>query len=150
LAIPGSTMALFSTLLLFLAANIDAASSLSYLKLHGPAGLPLDASHPLQPSLASFSIETGFFESFFGNSTAPNQLSLDLLGNLAVRTGVPAEIRIGGITADSTYWDPTQEVSLFNFIDSTGALRNTTLGPQFWKSIGLLPKGTKIVMNLVN
>ncbi|KAF4614197.1 hypothetical protein D9613_007775 [Agrocybe pediades] len=141
-------MTMFTTLLLVLAAHLDAVLSLSTLKLSGPANLPNDASHALQPSLASFSIETGFFETFFGNATAPNQLSLNLLENLKARTGVPAEIRIGGITADSTYWDPGQKVALFNFIDSTGALRNTTLGPQFWKSVGLLPTDTKIVMNL--
>ncbi|KAF8149874.1 glycoside hydrolase family 79 protein [Crassisporium funariophilum] len=123
-------------------------ASLSTLKLKGPSSLPLDASHVLDPALASFSIETAFFEEFFGNVSSPNQLSLDLLANLKARTGTPAEIRIGGITADSTYWDAAQDVALFNFIDKTGALQNTTIGPAFWESVGLLPTGTKVIMNL--
>ncbi|PPQ71187.1 hypothetical protein CVT24_010005 [Panaeolus cyanescens] len=118
------------------------------IKLSGPPTIPADASHALHPALGSFSIETAFFEEFIGNASAPNRLSLDLLENLRARTGVPAEIRIGGITADSTYWRPNQKESLVNFIDATGALRNTTIGPNFWESIGLLPEGTQITMNL--
>ncbi|KAG1870631.1 glycoside hydrolase family 79 protein [Suillus subalutaceus] len=97
-------------------------TSLPKLTLSGPASLPIDATPPLNPALASFKLKE--------------------------RTGVPAEVRIGGITADSTFWDPNQEAALSNFIDSTGALVNTTLGPQFWNSVKLLPEGTKIVMTL--
>ncbi|KAF5327825.1 hypothetical protein D9619_004932 [Psilocybe cf. subviscida] len=125
-----------------------ARASLSSLKLQGPASLPPDASSTLQPALASFSIETAFFEEFFGNVSAPNTLSLNLLQNLKDRTGVPPEIRIGGITADSTHWNAAQPVALSNFIDSSGALHNTTLGPAFWKSVQLLPDGTKVIMTL--
>ncbi|KAG2756888.1 glycoside hydrolase family 79 protein [Suillus brevipes Sb2] len=123
-------------------------TGLSKLTLSGPASLPMDATLPLNPALASFSIETAFFEEYIGNQTIPNNLSRSLFENLKERTGVPAEVRIGGITADSTFWDPNQEAALYNFIDSTGALRNTTLGPQFWNSVKLLPEGTKIVMTL--
>jgi hypothetical protein len=123
--------------------------ALSELKLTGPPSLPPTASHPLHPALGSFSIETAFFETFVGNTSAPNLLTKNLLENLKARTGVPAEVRIGGITADSTYWNSSQRVSLVNFIDDTGALRNTTIGPRFWDSVKLLPSGTKIVMNLV-
>jgi hypothetical protein len=124
-------------------------TGMSKLTLSGPASLPMDATLPLNPALASFSIETAFFEEYIGNQTIPNKLSLNLFENLKERTGIPAEVRIGGITADSTFWDPNQEAALYNFIDSTGALRNTTLGPQFWNSVKLLPEGTKIVMTLV-
>ncbi|KAG5652334.1 hypothetical protein H0H81_005402 [Sphagnurus paluster] len=122
--------------------------ALGTLKLSGPASLPLTASHTLHPSLGSFSIETAFFEAFVGNSSSPNRLTKDLLENLRHRTGVPAEIRIGGITADSTYWRGEQKEGLVNFIDSSGALRNTTIGPAFWDSVGLLHSDTKIIMNL--
>ncbi|KAF5371822.1 hypothetical protein D9615_009550 [Tricholomella constricta] len=116
--------------------------------LPGPPSLPSTASHRLHPALGSFSIETAFFETFVGNTTAPNVLTKNLLENLKKRTGIPAEVRIGGITADSTYWNASQEVSLSNFIDKTGALQNTTIGPGFWESVKLLPEGTKVVMNL--
>ncbi|KAF8907380.1 glycoside hydrolase family 79 protein [Gymnopilus junonius] len=135
-------------LLYALSVKLALVLALSSLKLQGPPTLPSDASHLLNPALASFSIETAFFEEFFGNASAPNRLSLSLLENLKARTGVPAEIRIGGITADSTYWNASQSAALSNFIDSAGALHNTTIGPQFWKSVGLLPHGTKITMTL--
>ncbi|KAF8986587.1 glycoside hydrolase family 79 protein [Cyathus striatus] len=127
---------------------LTVSASISTLKLSGPASIPLDASHTLSPVLASFSIETAFFEEFVGNSSAPNILTRNLLENLKSRTGVPADIRIGGITADSTYWNASQTISLTNFIDSSGALQNTTIGPGFWNSVALLPEGTKIIMNL--
>ncbi|KAG2093504.1 glycoside hydrolase family 79 protein [Suillus discolor] len=124
------------------------ARSLSKLTLSGPASLPTDATLPLNPALASFSIETAYFEGLIGNQSYPNKFSQNLFENLKERTGVPAEVRIGGITADSTFWDPKQEAALYNFIDDRGALRNTTLGPQFWNCVKLLPEGTKIVMTL--
>ncbi|KAF9468152.1 glycoside hydrolase family 79 protein [Collybia nuda] len=135
-------------ILAFFCVLIPNAVALSELKLVGPASLPLTASHPLHPALGSFSIETAFFEEFVGNTSAPNLLTKNLLENLKARTGVPAEVRIGGITADSTYWNASQQISLVNFVDSTGALRNTTVGPGFWDSVKLLPKDTKIVLNL--
>ncbi|GLB40178.1 putative glycosyl hydrolase family 79 C-terminal beta domain [Lyophyllum shimeji] len=132
----------------FLAVGLPHVLGLSSLKLSGPPSLPSTASHALHPALGSFSIETAFFEEFVGNTSVPNTLTKNLLENLKARTGTPAEVRIGGITADSTYWNASQEVSLVNFIDSTGALHNTTIGPGFWESVKLLPEGTKVVMNL--
>lgn len=125
-------------------------ANLSLLKLTNAPTLPSDASHFLHPSLASFSIETAFFEEFLGNVTQPNTLTQNLLEGLKTRTGVPAEIRIGGITADSTYWNPNLTVALSNFIDDNGALQNTTLGPAVWDSVRLLPQGTKVTMTLVS
>ncbi|THV03197.1 glycoside hydrolase family 79 protein [Dendrothele bispora CBS 962.96] len=124
-------------------------AALTSLTLQGPASLPVDASPPLHPSLASFSIETAFFISYTGNLSSPNLLTKNLFENLKNRTGVPAEVRIGGITADSTYWDASLDTPLFNFIDDQGALQNTTIGPQFWDVVReILPEGTKITVNL--
>ncbi|KAF8656853.1 hypothetical protein AX16_002400 [Volvariella volvacea WC 439] len=129
-------------------AVLPTASALSSLRLTGPPLLPETASHHLHPALASFSIETAFFETFVGNSSTPNLLTRDLFENLKVRTGVPAEVRLGGITADSTYWDPNLGVSSFNFVDKAGVLHNTTIGPGFWDSVKLLSEDTKITINL--
>ena len=58
------------------------------------------------------------------------------------------------------------DVALFNFITAecdicgllrfcpplivySGTLHNTTVGPEFWKTMNLLPEGTKIIFNLV-
>ncbi|KAL0954468.1 hypothetical protein HGRIS_003441 [Hohenbuehelia grisea] len=126
-----------------------AAANLASLKINGPTSLPATASHRLKRSLGSFSIETAFFVEFVGNTSEPNTLTKNLLENLKARTGVPAEVRIGGITADSTYWNASLlDTPLFNAIDSKGALQNTTIGPGFWESVKLLPEGTKITMNL--
>ncbi|KAK0458968.1 glycoside hydrolase family 79 protein [Desarmillaria tabescens] len=128
------------------------AENLSNIRLSGPPTLPPDASKYLNPALASFSIETAFWTSYVGNVSNPNSLTRNLLENLKSRTGVPAEIRIGGITADSTYYNSTLDMALFNFItdeyDLCGTLHNTTVGPEFWKTTDLLPEGTKIVFNL--
>ncbi|CAK5269122.1 unnamed protein product [Mycena citricolor] len=119
------------------------------LTIHGPASLPANASGILHPALASFSIETAFFIEYLGNTSAPNTLTINLLENLKARTGVPAQIRIGGITADSTYWDASLEPAIFNFVGSTGTLFNTTIGPRFWDAARtLLPEGTQIIVNL--
>jgi hypothetical protein len=140
--------------LLLAASALSTASNLPSLSLSGPPTLPLTASGPnaLNPSLASFSIETAFFTTFFGNLSAPNTLSTSLLSNIVSRTGgVPPEIRIGGITSDSTYWRPGQTDAEVNFIDGTGALINTTIGPEFWNVVnGVLPNGTKVIFNLVS
>ncbi|RXW24284.1 hypothetical protein EST38_g1587 [Candolleomyces aberdarensis] len=128
--------------------NAPRAIDAPNISLRGPPNLPPDASHNLDPSLASFSIETAFFEAYVGSVSSPNLLTRHLLDNLKERTGVPAEVRIGGITADSTYWNASQDIGLFNFIDDKGALHNTTVGPGFWKSMKLLPEGTKVTLNL--
>ncbi|KAJ7773187.1 glycoside hydrolase family 79 protein [Mycena metata] len=142
-------MLLRLTLSIFTSVLGALATAPTTLTLHGPATLPLTASPPLNPALASFSIETAFFIEYLGNTTAPNTLTINLLQNLKARTGTPAEIRIGGITADSTYWNASLDTALFNFIDDTGTLFNTTIGPQFWVAAAeLLPKGTKITVNL--
>ncbi|KAK7033074.1 hypothetical protein R3P38DRAFT_3313146 [Favolaschia claudopus] len=129
--------------------GIFAADAPATLVLHGPPSLPFNASSPLHPSLASFSLETAFFIEFLGNTTDPNTLTTNLLQNLKDRTGTPAEVRIGGITADSTYWDASLDTALSNFIVNGTVLVNTTIGPQFWTAAKtLLPRGTKITMNL--
>lgn len=142
------------------------AENLSNIRLSGSSTLPPDASKYLNPALASFSIETAFWTSYVGNVSNPNILTQNLLENLKSRTGVPAEIRVGGITADSTYWSSSLDVALFNFITAecdicgllrfcpalivySGTLHNTTVGPEFWKTMNLLPEGTKIIFNLV-
>ncbi|KAF7374935.1 hypothetical protein MSAN_00379600 [Mycena sanguinolenta] len=130
-------------------AGIFAANAPETLTLNGPASLAFNASSPLNPALASFSIETAFFIEYLGNTSDPNTLTFNLLENLKSRTGTPAEIRIGGITADSTFWDPSLETAIFNFIEDETVLVNTTIGPAFWEAAkALLPEGTKLTVTL--
>ncbi|KAJ3900457.1 glycoside hydrolase family 79 protein [Lentinula edodes] len=135
-------------LVAFVLSAIVSASNLT-VTVSGPPTLPETASHTLHPSLASFSIETAFFIMYVGNTTSPNILTRDLLQNIKDRIGIPAEIRIGGITADSTFWDSSLEAAIFNFVDNTEALINTTIGWEFWNAAReLLPEGTQITVNL--
>lgn len=66
--------------------------------------LPTISSHPskdaqpLDPRLASFSIEFSYMTSFGGNTTNPNLLTKELLQRLVERTGVGPDVRPGGIT----------------------------------------------------
>src|ERR1700761_5851654 len=139
------SMSLRRTLPIFSVVVGAMAAAPATLTLNGPASLPFNASSQISPSLASFSIETAFFIEYLGNTTDPNTLTSNLLQNLKDRTGTPAEIRIGGITADSTYWNASLDTALFNFIDNAGTLFNTTIGPKFWEAaVNLLPKDTKI------
>ncbi|KAJ3856086.1 glycoside hydrolase family 79 protein [Lentinula lateritia] len=135
-------------LVAFVLSAFVSASNLT-VTVSDPPTLPETASHTLHPSLASFSIETAFFIMYVGNTTSPNILTRDLLQNIKDRIGIPAEIRIGGITADSTFWDPSLEAAIFNFVDNTGALINTTISWEFWDAAReLLPEGTQITVNL--
>ncbi|KAJ3815158.1 glycoside hydrolase family 79 protein [Lentinula aff. lateritia] len=135
-------------LVAFVLSAFVSASNLT-VTVSDPPTLPETASHTLHPSLASFSIETAFFIMYVGNTTSPNILTRDLLQNIKDRIGIPAEIRIGGITADSTFWDPSLEAAILNFVDNTGALINTTIGWEFWDAAReLLPEGTQITVNL--
>ncbi|KAF5375591.1 hypothetical protein D9757_008506 [Collybiopsis confluens] len=137
------------TLLTVASCVVWASAANLALKVAGPPSLPNTASHALHPSLASFSFETAFFISYVGNTTSPNSLTRNLLENLKDRVGVPAEVRIGGITADSTVWDPSLDVAIFNFVDNTGVLINSTVGPAFWDAAReLLPEGTQVTVNL--
>ncbi|KAJ6513306.1 glycoside hydrolase family 79 protein [Mycena sanguinolenta] len=130
-------------------AGIFAANAPETLTLQGPATLAFNASSPLNPALASFSIETAFFIEYVGNTSDPNTLTFNLLENLRSRTGTAAEIRIGGITADSTFWNPSLDVALSNFVVNETVLVNTTIGPAFWEAAKtLLPQGTKLTVTL--
>ncbi|EIW84073.1 glycoside hydrolase family 79 protein [Coniophora puteana RWD-64-598 SS2] len=115
---------------------------------NGPPSLPEWATPPLNPALASFSIELAYFTEYMGNQSAPNNLTQNVFDNLKQRTGVSPEVRIGGITADSAFWDPNLGEAVYNLLDSSGALVNTTLGPQFWDAVKLLPDDTNIVLTL--
>ncbi|KAL1736795.1 hypothetical protein EV714DRAFT_242235 [Schizophyllum commune] len=139
-----------SSTLAFVASLVaPALAAQSDITLKGSPSLPADASHTLDRALGSFSIETAFTTTFLGNLSTPNTLTRSLLEGLAQRTGVPAEIRFGGITADSTYWNPDLEDEIYNYYDDEGTLYNTTIGPKYFQLLTtLLPAGTKIIVNL--
>lgn len=74
------------------------ANAAQNLELPAISAEPKDASQPLDPRLASFSIEFSYMTAFGGNKSAPNVLTKELMQRLVERTGVGPDIRPGGIT----------------------------------------------------
>lgn len=66
-----------------------------------------NASQVLDRRLASFSIEFSYLPTFGGNKTNPNTLTGEIMKRLVERTGLGPDIRPGGITVDSSIFDPT-------------------------------------------
>ena len=65
------------------------------------------ASKIISPSFAGFGIESSNLYSFTGGSSE-NQLTKNLLANLANYTGTPPHLRIGGNTQDYFIYDQSQ------------------------------------------
>lgn len=92
-----------AALALSLAATV-AAANISLPEI--PATPPLSASQILDRRLASFSIEFSYLPTFGGNKTHPNELTREIMNRLVERTGLGPDIRPGGITVDSSIFDP--------------------------------------------
>ena len=57
-----------------------------------------DASEPVPKDVSSFSIEFSSLVDYAGNTSHPNEFSLNLLSNLRDVTGTFPRIRVGGTT----------------------------------------------------
>lgn len=57
-----------------------------------------DASEPVPKDVSSFSIEFSSLVDYAGNTSHPNEFSLNLLSNLKDATGTYPRIRVGGTT----------------------------------------------------
>ncbi|EJU02041.1 hypothetical protein DACRYDRAFT_22427 [Dacryopinax primogenitus] len=112
-----------------------------------PLTPPSNASLPLSPSFASFSLEFAFIPTFLGNLSSPNSLSLSLLQEITRRAGEPPSFRPGGITVDSSEYDVTiPEIELDE--SSTGGIYRTTYGPGYFSTLSLLDNRTQFVFGL--
>ncbi|KAK7691054.1 hypothetical protein QCA50_006157 [Cerrena zonata] len=108
---------------------------------------PRDASQPLDPRLASFSIEFSYLTSFGGNKSAPNVLTKELMQRLVERAGVGPDIRPGGITIDSSVFSPSAPAQILDESSSGGIFR-TTFGPAWYESLGVFPDSSPIVVTV--
>ncbi|KZT29970.1 glycoside hydrolase family 79 protein [Neolentinus lepideus HHB14362 ss-1] len=108
---------------------------------------PKNASRILDRSLASLSIEFSYLPSFGGNLSSPNLLTKALMEQLLKRTGVGPDIRPGGITADSTQFNPNASALEFDESPSGGIWR-TTYGPAYYESLSVFPISSKIVVDV--
>lgn len=133
---------------LFLAIAQDNTVSLA------PAPRPTPGSSAvIAPSFAGFGIEPSNLFSFTGGSS-PNELSINLISNLANYTGTPPHFRIGGNTADNMLYRPDYnewEVGLNPDPKGSGGWYPTDyflFGPKFFEALDRFPKDTPITYGL--
>ncbi len=113
---------------------------------------PLHASAYVNPSFAGFGIEPSNLFSFTGTEE-PNQLTFNLIDNLADYTGKPPHIRIGGNTADYMVFDNTQDEwawILNKHAKGEGHFKpnHMIIGPRFFQAANRFPLGTPMTWGL--
>ncbi|KAF8680486.1 Glycosyl hydrolase family 79 C-terminal beta domain [Rhizoctonia solani] len=112
-----------------------------------PASPPSTASQTLDRRLASFSIEFSYLPSFGGNKTHPNELTRNLMNRLVERTGLGPDIRPGGITVDSSIFDPNAPALDLSLSPSQGIWR-TTYGPAYFESYLVFPNTSRFILDV--
>lgn len=114
--------------------------------------VPSDISATVDPSFAGFGIELDHLYYFMGDET-PNDLTINLLNNLANFTGRPAHMRLGGNTQDYLIYDDSQDDWLIKPNPKPTApgdvpADNFIVGPKFMEIANRLPKGTPVTWGL--
>ncbi|KAJ7685454.1 hypothetical protein DFH06DRAFT_1264692 [Mycena polygramma] len=133
-------------LLLLLAASVACGAQVHVL--HVPPTTPPTASRPLNSALTSLSFDPAFWVEFWGNKTHPNEFSMQMIKNIAQRTGAYPIIRPGGVTQDSSLFDPAGGSPTRTTDNTTGAIYRTTWGPAFYESFTAFPRGTRFTVPL--
>ena len=136
--------------LVSLIASVSAQGTYSYTPA---AAVPTGASLPLAPSFAGFGIEPSNLFSFTGNES-PNELSINLLQNLANYTGTPPHLRIGGNTQD--YMEYVSSITQYQVernpnptVSSAAFPPDIDLfGPTFFTALDRFPTNTPITYGL--
>jgi hypothetical protein len=110
------------------------------------------ASKVISPSFAGFGIESSNLFSFTGGSTE-NELTKNLLANLANYTGTPPHLRIGGNTQDYFIYDSSQtDYSWENNPQASGPgavqANSMIIGPKYFEVINRFPSNTPITFGL--
>ncbi|PWN35821.1 uncharacterized protein FA14DRAFT_120410, partial [Meira miltonrushii] len=116
--------------------------------LSGPQGGSQGLSYTLSPSYAGMGIEPSNLFAFTG-TTSPNQMTMNLLQNLANYTGQPPHMRVGGNTGDTALYNSSYTGYYFQpNPETTGPTDVAYYGPNFFKVINYLPKNTPITYGL--
>lgn len=131
---------------------VSAVAAADVVSITPDAQAGSDASAVLSPSFAGFGIEPSNLYSFTGGSTT-NQLSINLLSNLAGYTGTPPHLRIGGNTEDNMIYDSSYNEYNLKYnasADGSGANPSNeyTFGPKYFEAINRFPEGTPITFGL--
>ncbi|KAG8773778.1 hypothetical protein FRC12_002319 [Ceratobasidium sp. 428] len=127
------------------AAAANAATNVSLPAI--PAGPPSSASQVLDRRLASFSIEFSYLPTFGGNKTHPNVLTGEIMKRIVERTGLGPDIRPGGITVDSSIFDPNAPALNLTLSASQGIYR-TTYGPAYFESYLIFPNTSRFILDV--
>jgi hypothetical protein len=110
----------------------------------------------LSPSYAGMGIEPTNLIAFTGSNTA-NELTINLLNNLANYTGVPPHLRIGGNSGDNMLYSSDSQYSGYQVYTnpsptgrgSTGAKTDQfIIGSGYFAALDMLPQGTPITYGL--
>ncbi|KAI0065099.1 hypothetical protein BV25DRAFT_1822212 [Artomyces pyxidatus] len=134
-------------LLPLLATFARPASSSQLIELQNVSFTPSSTSQLLDQSLASLSIEFAYLTSFGGNNSQPNLLTKNLMKLLEDRTGVGPDLRPGGITIDSSVYDPDGPALVLDE-SSAGGIYRTIFGPTFYESLNVFPNSTRFVVDV--
>ncbi|KAI1842140.1 hypothetical protein JX266_011673 [Neoarthrinium moseri] len=122
------------------------------ISLDVPGSPPSGASGYIDPSFAGFGIEPSNLFSFTGYDT-PNELTFNLINNLANFTGKPPHIRLGGNTEDYMVFSQDQDRwTWVNNPNSVGqgayASDHMLIGPRFFEAANRFPEGTPVTWGL--
>lgn len=105
-------------------------------------------SNTVNPSYAGFGIEPSDLFIYTGTSS-PNQLTYNLISNLANYTGAPPHIRVGGNAGDTMlYDDSVTGYSVQTNPSSTGAGDKLLFGPNYFRVMNYFPDNTPITYGL--
>lgn len=133
-------------------AAVSNAQAVLSLTPNVSASTAYGVSQTLSPAFAGLGIEPSNLFSFTGHSTV-NQLSVQLLNNLANYTGIPPHLRIGGNTEDNIIYDATFNGFYLQQNPNPTGQGNVpsdlfTIGPNFFAAIDRFPAGTPITYGL--
>ncbi|KAF2085206.1 glycoside hydrolase family 79 protein [Saccharata proteae CBS 121410] len=106
----------------------------------------------IPPDFAGFGIEPSNLFSFTGHADQ-NDLTVNLMSNLANYSGKPGHIRLGGNTQDyflyqanMTSW--TVEDNAYSVGQGAIASDSSIIGPRFFEAVSRLPENTPVTMGL--
>lgn len=134
-----------ATLLAFAVAQNTVSLAITAQPTSGASGI-------VSPSFVGFGIEPSNLFSYTGGSSE-NQLTKNLLENLANYTGTPPHLRIGGNTQDYFIWDESQndyvcEPNPNAVGQGNYASDSYIIGPRYFEVLNRFPSNTPVTFGL--
>ncbi len=150
---PSPTTALVALLASALSLAPSALAQVSLTPAQNVANAGSTISNTISPSYAGFGIEpTDLF--VYTGTTSPNQLTYNLLSNLANYTGAPPHIRVGGNAGDTMLYDDSVTGYTIQQNPNASGQGNSRpsdyylFGPNYFKVMDYFPQGTPITYGL--